>query len=49
VQQLQLHLARVERIALDAIVEEQLVELMAQMLLAVTAPESEEGRDDREP
>jgi hypothetical protein len=48
-QQLQLHLAIIDRIELAAIVEEQLVELMAQMLLAVTAPESEEGRDDREP
>ena len=47
-QQLQLHLVRVDRIELDAAAEEQLVQLMAQMLRAVIAPEGEEARDDRE-
>jgi hypothetical protein len=46
VQQLQLNLGSEENIALDQIVEEELIELMAEMLLAVTAPGKETG-DDR--
>lgn len=46
-QQLQLYLAIVDRIELDAIVEEQLIGLMAEMLRAVLAAERE-ANDDRE-
>jgi hypothetical protein len=44
-QQLQLQLASVDRIELDAVVEAQLIRLMAEILLAVIAPESEADDD----
>jgi len=45
VQQLQLNLGSDETIALDRIVEEQLVEFMAEMMLAVMGREKETGDD----
>ncbi|HEX9782104.1 MAG TPA: hypothetical protein VGA56_05135 [Opitutaceae bacterium] len=45
--QLQLDLASVGRIELDAIVEEQMIRLMAEILRAVLAAE-QEANDDRE-
>jgi len=47
VQQLQLHLANDEEIALDPIVEEQLVELVAAMMLALMLGGKETGDDHR--
>jgi hypothetical protein len=47
VQQLQLHLASDGEIALDPIVEEQLVKLMAEMMLAVMLRGKETGDDHR--
>ena len=46
-QQLQLHLLSDEQIALNPVVQEQLVELMAKVMLAVIAREREDG-DDRQ-
>ena len=45
VQQLQLNLAGDEKIALVPIIEEQLVELMAEMMLAVMVRGKETGDD----
>jgi hypothetical protein len=47
VQQLQLNLASDDEIALDPIVEEQLVKLMAEMMLAVMVRGKETGDDRR--
>ena len=47
VQQLQLNLASDGEIALDPIVEEQLVKLMAEMMLAVVLRGKETGNDHR--
>ena len=47
VQQLQLNLASDGEIALDRIVEEQLVKLMAEMMLAVVLRGKETGDDHR--
>jgi hypothetical protein len=47
VQQLQLNLASEGEIALDPIVEEQLVKLMAEMMLAVVLRGKETGDDHR--
>ena len=47
VQQLQLNLASDGEIALDPIVEEQLVKLMAEMMLAVVLRGKETGDDHR--
>ena len=47
VQQLQLNLASDDEIALDPIVEEQLVKLMAEMMLAVVLRGKETGDDHR--
>jgi hypothetical protein len=47
VQQLQLNLASDSEIALDPIVEEQLVKLMAEMMLAVVLRGKETGDDHR--
>ena len=46
-QQLQLNLASDDEIALDPIVEEQLVKLMAEMMLAVVLRGKETGDDRR--
>ena len=46
-QQLQLNLASDDEIALDPIVEEQLVKLMAEMMLAVVLRGKETGDDHR--
>jgi hypothetical protein len=47
VQQLQLNLASDDEIALDPIVEEQLVKLMAEMMLAILLRGKETGDDRR--
>lgn len=47
VQQLQLNLASDGEIALDPVVEEQLVKLMAEMMLAVVLRGKETGDDHR--
>jgi hypothetical protein len=47
VQQLQLNLASDGEIALDPVVEEQLVKLMAEMMLAVALRGKETGDDHR--
>ena len=47
VQQLQLNLASDDELALDPIVEEQLVKLMAEMMLAVVLRGKETGDDHR--
>jgi hypothetical protein len=47
VQQLQLKLASDDELALDPIVEEQLVKLMAEMMLAVVLRGKETGDDHR--
>lgn len=47
VQQLPLNLASDDEIALDPIVEEQLVKLMAEMMLAVVLRGKETGDDHR--
>jgi hypothetical protein len=47
VQQLQLNLASDDAIALDPIVEEQLIKLMAEMMLAVMLRGKETGDDRR--
>jgi len=47
VQQLQLNLASDGQIALDPVVEEQLVKLMAEMMLAVVLRGKEAGDDHR--
>jgi hypothetical protein len=47
VQQLQLNLASDDEIALDPIVEEQLVKLMAEMMRAVVLRGKETGDDHR--
>ena len=44
-QQLQLNLASDERMVLDRIIEEQLVQLMAEVMLALIAREREAGDD----
>ncbi len=46
-QQLQLNLASDDEIALDPIIEEQLVKLMAEMMLAVVLRGKETGDDHR--
>ena len=46
-QQLQLHLPSDEQIALNPVVQKQLVELMAEVMLALVAREREDG-DDRQ-
>ena len=47
VQQLQLNLASEDELGLDPIVEEQLVKLMAEMMLAVVLRGKETGDDHR--
>jgi hypothetical protein len=47
VQQLQLNLASDDELALDPIVEEQLIKLMAEMMLAVVLRGKETGDDHR--
>ena len=47
VQQLQLNLASDDEIALDPVVEEQLVKLMAEMMLAVVLRRKETDDDHR--
>jgi hypothetical protein len=47
VQQLQLNMARDDEIALDPVVEEQLVKLMAEMMLAVVLRGKETDDDHR--
>jgi hypothetical protein len=47
VQQLQLNLASDDEIALDPIIEEQLIKLMAEMMLAVMLRGKETGDDHR--
>ena len=46
-QQLQLHLPSEEQVTLNRVAQEQLVELMAEVMLAVMARERE-GGDDRQ-